>query len=341
MATYVFPTSLAIEEIRQDYLAQQTLDDPLFDVLPMRNVDAAYLRWEQLDNYKGLQAVRGLNGEPTRVKKQGLKQYLMSPGVYGEFDEIDEVEITDRRAPGTFGTPVDIGDLTTEAQRRLTVRQVQRLRLIGWNLLCTGTFSVSTEGGVVLHTDSFALQTFTAGVAWSTFLTATPLANFRAVKLTARGHGVSFGADARAYANTTTINNLLSNNNPNDLYGRRTTGLGTFNALDGPGGMGVNSLLQGDLLPTLIEYDAGYYDDGGTFHTFIPDNLVVVIGKRLQGERVGEFRFTRNATNAGAAPGPYMRITESDRPPHKIRVDAGWNGGPVVYYPSSIVIMNV
>jgi hypothetical protein len=335
MATYAFPDSLAIQQIAQDYLANLTMNDPVFKILPLRNVDEAFLRWEQKDNYRGLQAVRGINGEPVRIKRQGLKQYLMSPGVYGEFDEIDEVELTNRRALGTFGTPVNITDLTTEAQERLTKRQVDRLKGIAWTALTTGTFAISTENGPVLHTDSFSLQTFTASPGWRTYATATPLADFRSVKLKHRGHSVSFGPDATAYMNSVTLNNLLTNGNQADIYGRRTAGLGTFNNLQS-----INQLFQGDLLPTIQEYDDGYYDDAGTFNTWIPDNMVVVIGKRLTGESVGEFRFTRNAMNANAAPGPYMIITESERPPKKIRVDAGWNGGIVIWFPSAICIMN-
>src|SRR5579871_54731 len=101
MATYPYPTSAELQKIEQDKMPDLIKDRMIFDFMPMRNVDQALLMWEQLDNFKGLQQLRGLNGEPPRVQPIGLKQWQMQPGVYGEHMLINETDITLRRRPGT------------------------------------------------------------------------------------------------------------------------------------------------------------------------------------------------------------------------------------------------
>jgi hypothetical protein len=272
------------------------------------------------------------------VKKVGVNRFEVRPGVYGEFIRIDEVELTRRRQIGTFGTPIDVSDLVLEAQNHLLVRRLDRIEQIGWDLLTTGTYSVPAPDGVTLKTDSFTLQTFTASVTWATEATATPLGDLRSVQLLHRGHSVSFGAKAQAFMNQNTFNNLISNVNPDDLYGRRTSGLSLVNNLKD-----LNALLAGDGLPQLVIYDEGYLDDTGTFQLFIPNDKVVVVGKRPAGQRVAEYRMTRNANNVDLAPGPYMRVIDEGeyKVPRVIEVHDGHNGGPVVFYGSAIVVMNV
>ena len=338
MATYVYPSAAEIQQIAQDKMPRLTQDRPVFDIFPMRSVNESLLIWEQLDNFKGLQQVRGLSGQPSRVVPVNLKQYQMQPGVYGEFIPINEQELTTRRVAGTFGAPIDITDLVLEKQDQLLQRRLDRVEYIGWTLLAAGTFSVALPGGGVAHTDTFNIQTYTAGVGWGTAATSTPLADFSAVQLLSRGHSVDFGAVATAFMNRQTFNNLRSNANGTDLYGRRTQGLGTFNNLQG-----INQLLTGDDLPQVVVYDQGYLDESGTFTPFIPVNKVIVVGKRPAGQPIAEYRMTRNANNPDLAPGPYMRVIDTGEIviPRSIEVHDGHNGGPVIYFPSAVVVMSV
>jgi hypothetical protein len=338
MAAYVFPTSAELQQIAQDKMPNLLTNRPIFDIFPMRSVNEALLIWEQLDNFKGLQQVRGLNGQPPKVQPVGLKQYQMQPGVYGEFLPINELEMTIRRAPGSWNTPVDITDMVLEKQDQLLQRRLDRIEQICWILLATGIFSVAASHGSIIHTDQFPIQTFTALTSWATFATATPLADFSAVQLLSRGHSVDFGARAQAYMNRATFNNLRSNINAADIYGRRTAGLGTFNNLQG-----INQLLTGDDLPGLVVYDGGYFNEAGTFIPFIPVNTVIVVGVRPAGQTVGEYRMTRNFNNPDMAPGPYMRVIDTGEytVPRNIEVHDGHNGGIVLWYPSAVVVMNV
>jgi len=342
MATLVYPTSAELTRIAQDKLPNLVAQRPIFGIMPIESVDSHILMWEQEDNYVGLQQIRGLNGQPPRVKKTGAKRFMMEPGVYGEFTTIDELELTERRQWGTFGQPISIDDLIMREQDRLLGRRLDREEFIGWTLLTTGTFSISGPDGQVLQTDTFALQTASAAVAWATFATATPLKDFRAVQLLSRGHSVNFGAAAKAYMNRVTFNNLVSNTNTNDFAGRRTSGLQSVLNLTE-----INSVLAGEDLPQIVIYDGGYLDEVGVFQPFIANAKVIVVGARTDGGRVAEYRMTRNAQNPNMAPGAYMEVIDRGaagsgrQVPRTIEVHDGHNGGPVIYFPSAIIILSV
>jgi hypothetical protein len=336
--SFAFPSSAELTLIAQDKTPRMIQDRLGFQIMPFEESDTHLLEWEQMDNWTGLQAVRGLNGEPTRVKKIGSKKYLMEPGVYGEYSVLDENDLTRRRRLGSFGTPIDVSDLVLMEQERLMGRRLDRQEQVIWALLASGIFTVVGEDGVVRHTDAYTMQTFTAGVTWATSATAVPLANFRSVQLLSRGRSVSFGTEAMAIMNRTTFNSLMSNTNANDLFGRRPSGLGTIAGI-----ADVNRVLNMEGLPSVVIYDEGYLDDTATFQLFVPNNKVVVVGKRPAGQRIAAFRLTRNANNPDLAPGVYQKTVDwgDKKVPRTIEVHDGVNGGPVVYYPGSIVVMTV
>lgn len=336
-STYTYPTNAELTLVAQNLIPNLMNDRPIFEILPVVESQSAIIMWDQRDNYTGLQQVRGLGGSAPRVQRKGAKRYIMEPGAYGEFVAIDETELTMRRPYGTWNGKMDITDLVMDAQEFLLGRRLDRIEQIGWTLLIAGTFSVAGPNGAVLHTDAYTPQTFSAGVAWSTAATSTPLADFRAVQLLARGSSVSFGSSAVAYMNQKTFNRMISNTNNADLYGRRTSGLGTINNFSQ-----LRELFTGDGLPQIVVYDMGYLNDAGTFVPWIADDKVVVVGQRPAGQQVGEYRMTINVNNDDMSPGAYMKVVdENERPPRVVEVHDGHNGGPVIYYPGSIVVMSV
>jgi hypothetical protein len=339
MAAFVFPTSAELRAIEQEKLPRLMANRPIFDIFPARDVDDHLLVWEQMDNYLGLQQVRGLDGAFPRVKKVGAKRYIMEPGVYGEFIDLDELELTRRRTLGSYADPVSLDDLVTGAQDQLLQRRLDRIELIVWTLLATGTFSVAGPTAAVVHSDTYTVQTSTPGITWATSATAVPLANFRTVQLLGPARGADFGAGAEAWMNRTTFNSLITNTNAADLGGRYTVLMNTLRSE-----ASVNTILTGEGLPTIRVYDEGYFTDAGSFTRFIPNNKVVVIGRRPNGAKVGEYRFTRNANNPNMAPGIYTDVIDSltrGVPPRRIDVYDSHNGGPVIYFPGAIVIMTV
>jgi hypothetical protein len=336
--SFAFPSSAELTLIAQEKTPRMVENRLGFQIMPFENSDNHLLEWEQMDNWTGLQAIRGLNGEPPRVKKVGSKKYLMEPGVYGEYSVLDENDLTRRRRLGTFGTPIDVSDLVLAEQERLMGRRLDRQEQVIWALLASGTFSVVGEDGVVRVADSYTTQTFTAGVTWATAATAVPLGNFRSVQLLSRGKGVNFGTEAMAVMNRTTFNTLMGNTNASDLFGRRPSGLGTIAGL-----ADVNRVLNMEGLPSIVIYDEGYLDDTGTFVLYVPNNKVIVVGKRTGGQRIASFRLTRNANNPDLGPGVYQKVIDrvDEKVPRTIEVHDGANGGPVIYYPGSIVVMTV
>lgn len=336
--TFTYPEAAELREVEQVLLPQLVEDDPIFDEFPMVDSDYDRLIWEQKDNYQGLQQVRGLNGAPRLVKRPGSKMYDMEPGSYGEFTTIDEKELTQRRRLGAWDDPISIDDLVGDAQTLLLQRRLDRIRYIIWTLITSGTFSVATASGAILHTDTFPLQTMTSAVNWATSATATPSVDIRAAQLLSLGQSVDFGAGAKLWMNRVTANRLLNNTNPSDMFGRRFGGGNTNNSL-----RDWNDFLESNDLPQIQIYDKFYLDDAGNAQRFIPTGIAVLIGRRSNGARLGEYRMTRNANNPRLEPGAYTRVIDHGEQsiPRRIDVHDGHNGGPTIFYPGSIVVMTV
>jgi hypothetical protein len=339
MPSFAYPTSSLIQAIDQDMLPVMEAGRVGLELFPTETQDEDQVRWEQQDNFMGLQAVRGLNGEPSRVAKTGAKGYAMQPGYYGEFELIDEAELTRRRQFGTFGTPIDISDLVGIAEQKLLQRELDRKEWIVWTLLQSGIFSVQSEDGV-LHQDAFPILTFTASPAWSTTATATPVADLRSIRLMQRGHSVAFGRAATLYVNQKKVNQLLSNSNQADLgsYKKPADGLQRLVQLED-----INRILLDQDLPQIVEYDRGYYTDAGVWNPWIADNKGVLIGPRLNGAAIGAYKMTRNVNNPDLAPGSYSRVIDrgDNDIPRTIEVHKGHNGGPAIYYPGCVVTLNI
>lgn len=336
MPTYLYPSSAELKEIEQDLLPNLTMNDPIFSILPIEEVDDTLLLWEIEDNYKGLQQGRGMNGRPSLVAMVGGKRLQVRPGVYGEYIQLDEEDLLRRRMFGTFAEGINIEPLVMKAQTQLLSRRIARLSHIGWTLLGTGAYSVAAPNGVEVAGDSFTFQTFTASIAWATSATATPLANFRAVKLLQRGHSVSFGAQAKAFMNQVTFNRMIANTNQDDLAGKRTSGLGTVLGLSD-----INTVLLQEDLPQIQIFEGGYVDEDGDFQLYLADGEVIVVGKRTSGAAIGNYRMTLNINNEPVAAGPYTKVIVGEDVPKSVQVHDGHNGGPVIYHPTAIVRMSV
>jgi len=333
--SFVYPTSQEIMLVEAERLPNLIKDRPIFDLMPITTADSPVLRWEQEDNVIGLQGLRGIGGQPSRVKAIGGKTYVCDPGFYGEFRALDEVELMTRRQWATAGVPIKVDDLVMKASEQLQSRYLDRVEYIGWQAL-QGTFSVVGPAGGVIHTDTFNVQTAAAAVAWGTFATAKPIYDLRQIKLKGRGKGVSFGRGAKAYANTATVNNLLSNTNATDLFGKRDQNQSTISGLDA-----LNKILISADLPEVVEYDGGYFDESGTWQTFLPDNTVIIVGRRNTGSPIMDYCLVRNVHNPNLAPGQYTRVVdEPERIPRVIEVHNGHNGGPRIYQPGSVCVLS-
>lgn len=340
---FLFPTNKEIQEISPVKVARMSEDRLGFKLMPFRSVNAGIVQWTQKDNYSGLQQLRGLDGSPASVKRIGQNTYSYMPGIYGEFQTIGESELTLRAGSITTDAPIDITDLVVEGENFLLGRELDRQESIIWTLLTTGTFTITGPNGQASFTDTFALQTANRAVAWTTLATATPLVDIRAVQQLGLGKGVAFNGSSKMYMNRLTANALIGNTNAADLGGIKSEYGATITASLEK----INAILLGQDLPQIEVYDEGYYNEANTFVKYIPDNKVVCVGARATAERIGEYVLTRNANNPNMAPGPYVFIVDRTKPvngqkqvPPTVEVHRGHNGGPIIYFPGSIVILS-
>lgn len=342
MPTYTYPNDYELREIESSKLEaiREADNDPFEQFMPTRNSEDFDLRWTVAGYQGGLQQLRGLNGDPTYVKRAGMSDYIMKPGVYGEFMTVDEEEKT-RRAqrffPGLPGGRVDITDLVVQLQDQLLDRRMRLIQYIRDTLMMTGTFAIADKKGAggYRHTDTYSVQTYDAST-WATVAAATPIADFRAVQLLGRGLNANFDSGATAIMNQTTFNNLIGNTNTADLGGQKTTTLSPLVGADQ-----FNTVMLQAGLPRIRVYDGGYYAEGGSsFNLYVPNGKVAVISRPVPQGTVGEYRMCWQAVTEAAGPYTLVKPNEQRVPPlHEVH--DGHNGGPVMFRPWQVVIMDV
>ncbi len=342
MSTFLYPQLREMRELGPTLAASTVKIDPILDrVFPVVNVNAPMLQWSVDADDFGLQQLRGLDGSPLGVTRLGKTHYVERPGYYGEFETITETELTERAGSVMGDVSIDVGDLVAEAYRQLNSREATRIRKICWDLISTGTFTVSGKESTLVHTGTYTLQTYSAS-DWNTTTTSTPLVDFRAVQAKGPEYGTNFGSQSIAVMNRRNANLLFSSTTSTDIFGRRTSGGGTVMNNEE-----VNRVLMGEDLPQVVVMDDGYKNDSGTFTRFVPDDTVIIIGVRQTGDQIGQYRMTRNLNNPGGAPGHYEYIKDyanginaPKQTPPKIEIHAGHSGGPVLFRGGSIVVMS-
>lgn len=333
---FEYPTSRELRIINAEKIPNLTRNRPTFSIFPLVDSNVWTLEWEQRDNWRGFQQMRGLNGEPSYVKMVGAKRFSAEPGVFGEYMTLDEKHLTMRAREANSGEPVNVDDLVTERQDYLNAREIDLIEYIHWKALLDGQFTFVGPTGAV-YGDEFPIQT-AAFSDWSTHSTATPIRDFLGLSQTVIGKSVSFGSSAQAFMNSTTANNLLLNTNPADLGGQLAVMVGGVKPFKTIGE--INTLLAGHNLPQIVVYDEGYFDEvTGDFVRWIPTDVISIVGARTNGDPLGEYRMVRNANNENSAPGRYEKVIDrkDTRVPPIIEVHRGHNGGLVMFYGSAII----
>lgn len=335
MINYQYPTTRELREINPEKIQVLTRNRPTFSIFPTTSSPYWTLEWKQKDNWRGMQQLRGLNGEPAKVQMVGEKAFSAEPGVYGEFMAVDEKMMTLRARDVPSGEPVSIDDLVTERQDYLNARETDLIEYVHWKALLDGQFTILGPTGAE-YSAAFGIQQ-AALSDWSVTASATPLADLLAIQDLADGKSVSFGSNAQLMINSKTLRYLLRNTNANDLGGQLTTSVGTVKPVKTLAE--INEVMTSNNLPTIVEYDEGYFDESGTFTKWIPNDVGVLIGARSNGDTLGEYRMCRNAQNPNGEPGRYEEVIDhlGRRIPRLIEVHRGHNGGLVIFYGSAIV----
>lgn len=345
---YTYPTATEFKTIEPVLVRRGAEGRVGLEIMPIERSNVFKIRWTQKDNYYGLQQLRGMDGAPSRISRVGEKTYEYEPGVFGEYGEITETELLNRAGSAdVLTTPISIDDLIAEFDTDLIGREWDRIESSIWTLLTTGTISIKLagpNGSQVGWKETFPIQTYTSLNPWDDPATGTPLADLQEISLSGLGKGVSFGAGATMYMSSRTAQTILQNRNEADLWGLRIQGGNTT-------GVSINqatSIFTAQGLPALRIYDEGTIEtQGGDLVPYIPDGKIVLIGRRPQGGTVGAYRVVRNI-HAGYQPQSYrfvkdyaQGINAEKRVPGTVEVHRGHNGGPLIYYPGSVLVMTV
>jgi len=142
LSTYVYAQNAELSMILQDKLPILTMKDPLFDLMPIKSKDVARIVWDQRGNYVGLTSAREYDGGYGRVNRESVSRYGVDPAPYGDQKFMTEDWLTNLRQEGTFGTAIDLTEGQGGDQDHLITRMIQRIKLVGWTLFTTGTYSV-------------------------------------------------------------------------------------------------------------------------------------------------------------------------------------------------------
>lgn len=340
------PTSLELQgaiklrKLMQLYLPRAMESRELLKLFPLKKVNEVDLIYERRQLQTGLQHARGLGGLTGSVRKEGLDQYKVSPGYYGDNYTITEEELVKLRDAGVWDNFENYGAQSARGTEHLTKRFLDRCEYSLAQLITTGGFTASNARGVTYHQDVFNITAYTPGTLFSDLTNSQPLNYIRDLIPTIElGKSVSF-QKGFILCSRPTVNLILKNQNAADLNGRRLNYGNTVNNLED-----FNELLASNDLPKFKVYDEGYYADppgtAPTFNRFLTNGKLVLCGVRDDGEQLGEYRLTRAAQNENSTPGEWYQVEDRrDKESPQVVLRAGHNGGPAAYYVEGFAIVN-
>jgi len=345
MITYNHGTNVSLDMVTQEYVAQTEKFEGE-KLMPYDDAWTQRVRWDERDSERGMTAAHVMGTDPKMDVRPGSKVREFEPIPFKETDIIKENELLMSRQMGTLGNTVDIKDLVARIAKARVDKNRIRAEWTRWAAM-RGSLEIAENG--VLVNETFGVQTHDVAVPFATLATAAPLKEFNALKLKFRGTGAS-ASGAVAYLNQTEMNKLLENQNDNDLRQFRNANfVGLPYSLDE-----MNKIMSARGLPTFVVYDDGFINDAGNFETFLKDGEIIVVGKRPVGQAIGKWLMTptlHRVRNGQPAPGFFEIIQVNgheatsgfttidigkDKNP-RIEVTGGVYGGPVLFYPRSIV----
>jgi hypothetical protein len=350
MITYKYPTNYSLDMVTQEYVAQtEKLRGE--QLMPFEDTETQVVQWDELDAERGMTAPHVMGTDPKIDTRPGSKLREFEPIPFKETDLVKENELLKARQFGTIGGVVDISAMIGRIAKARVDKNRLRCEWTRWQAF-RGQLTI-IENGVRVN-ETFPIQQFNPIVPWNLRDTATILRDLNAIKLLFRGTGASIQG-AVAIGNSTTMATILENNNPADLKGFQGANFenSTFDL------EAANRQLAKRKLVQLEENDDGYIDENGDFQTWLEDGELLIFGKRPAGQPLGKWLMTptlHRSKNGQPAPGMFEIIQVNgsastgaqavnivqlgqDKNP-KIEVTGGIYGGPVLYYPRSIIKVN-
>ena len=175
--TFTFPTNVELEQVVQEYVIQPDMFMGE-KILPVVESMAQKVRWDELDNERGMTAPHNMGTDPKVDKRPGSKTREYEPIAFKETDLLKENEMLRARELGTLGGVINLNrEIARIVKARMDKTKI-RQEMIRWQTL-RGQLSINENG--VKVSETFPIQTYNSLVDWDTLGTATPLRDFNAV----------------------------------------------------------------------------------------------------------------------------------------------------------------
>jgi hypothetical protein len=354
-----FDIDLILPDLMTDEMAGDDGGDPLLDAYPLQYEDFDLIKWNQWENGYGLLGLRGLGGEPDVVQLPGKRENTVAPGYYGERAVLDETEMTKDREAGSANLPADPEERLGIMTQYQSEKAVNRFRKTLSDFLLTGRFTNRSASGSVLHSDVIEnYRTFSpagsggTGPGWAADPAgAKPIDDLlfwqNQLQL---GTSSGFGKTSKLVCQQSVVNDLFATTQIRSVfkieYGNTPLGL-----------EGLNKILIGYGLPTIVVYNAGYYNTladavnrtSAGFTRIMPTKSLIWLGTRPKGQKLGKFALTRNIplalqkssdlmenrSSEAFAKGIGIQLFMNNRLPFRYELDVWFNGGPVALFGSA------
>lgn len=302
--------------------------------------------------FKGIAQWRGMGGtaKPSRSPFSYENDVcFIRPGYWAEFQEIDEIMMRTVAQPGIHSAPFDLVDYEGQLMFDISMKLHQLKELLIWQALVNGYVEERDENGLVVWSQRYKITRARFSVSACDVQNSTPLADLACIVNSVIGvTGARFDTDgAVMYANSRTWECLLRNQNPRDI-GR----MGLTACCDAPGMERLAQFFMARGLPVPKRYNGIYIDNQGRSNFYIPTGKIVMIGRRIDGQRIGAFYQPPTLVQCGTAQaaGHGTFVVRQDnacpdsrmewRGARKIRWTYGLEGIPVLEYPTSVIVID-
>lgn len=360
--TMNFGQNYSLDLLMPDLIERAVESDPLLQLAPPKGIEFAKVVFDIMDNGYGVTPLRGIEGEPETQTAPGYSQKSVSPGYYGGTVVQGEKEMTEGREYGTPNEPIDVARRAALVIKNQTEGALYRMRFTLSAFFRTGTYLNSNTAKSVSHGDTLegyaSRNVFSPDYGFAADpVNADPIGFFLDVKRQLQtGTGSRFDEKSTLLCRDRTLNDLFNTNQIREkfkiAYGNTPIGL-----------KGVNDILNGFNLPSLVEYNEGRYPtkeaaknkDRSLFEFVIPHKSFVWGGYREDKAQAAYYALTRNMVQnppvKGISNNPDYSFSNPDarqqwaekvytlvewrQMPPQLRCTVGFNGGPAVPYPSA------
>ncbi|AMV24582.1 hypothetical protein VT84_09315 [Gemmata sp. SH-PL17] len=367
MATLTQNFQEAIGILMADYArrAAKSRGDAILSAFPFSYVDSAKVYWDQWETNFGLTPLRGMGAKPDVVQFNGWKRYFADPAYFGQTTLLEEGEITAGVEPGTLGDPINVANRLGIYMTDTATMILNRARKSAADLWATGKIDITDTRGrrFQYQVDNYAGQIKVPGTAWkSSNTTATPIQDALGWKAALqKGTDSRFGRGSKWLMNSNTLTDFFSITQIISTYkldyGGSILGLAKYNAeIAGQSGD------DGFVLPQIEIYDEGYYPTAAdaiaktNWTYFVPNQTILWQGTRPEGQQRAQWQLTRHAglveqgkggfdevsiggDDADIGKGLYVRCHYNNKQPHGYELESGWNGLPVMFFPSAFAVI--